>query len=246
MKHDIYFGKNSIRFWYYRYKDSAYYALSITVLIIVLCSLLVFGYIVPQMDSYLSIRSEVEATLARTAVIKENTAYMNSLNKEQLNTEVKVVTSALPPEKNFGTILDAINASALRSGVTFQDYSFQVGNIASTSAQTSGGTMQGMSTITLTLIINGSVGQLRGFLREVYKTLPLSQITSVDGATGAITVSLEFYQKDLPKVSLKDDQPIPRVIESNAAVLNKIAGWQVLPDSAGTRTAGTTGNIPLF
>lgn len=248
MNNEIYFGKNSLRFLYYRYRDSAHFMLSITVLIIVICCLLIFGFIIPQIEKWFSIRSEVEATLSRTTVINDNIAYMNALNRAQLESDVQVVTAALPIEKNFGEILNAIGTSSFRSGVAFRDYSFQVGSVASSSGQTSSIVMQGLSAVKLTLVINGTVDQLRGFLREVQKTLPLSQVISVEGTSGAITVTLEFYQKNLPQVTLKDDQPIPRVIETNAVQINQLSGWRSTQGSVVSAPASdsTNGALPLF
>lgn len=247
MNKEIFFGRNSFRFWYYRYKDSAYYSITVIIVTIVICVLLLFNFILPQLEQWFSIRNEVIATRERIAAINDNIAYLNTMDRNQLNAQVKTTSTALPPEKNFGTILDALSVSALRSGVSFQDYTFQVGSVSSSSAQLSSAKLKGIASVTVSVIINGTVEEVRGFMHEITQTLPLSEVTAVEGATGAVTVTIDFYQKNLPKVTLKDDQPIPHVIEINVSEINKLAQWQVAPRIIDSGTAtGSSSGIPLF
>lgn len=248
MSNDIFFGKNSLRFWYYRFKDSAYYSSTLILIIIITCVLLLFQFILPQLEQWFSIRSEIIATRERTETINDNIAYLNALDRNMLNAQVKTATTALPAEKHFGTIVNALNTAAFRSGVTFQDYSFQVGHVSATTSQFSDPQLKGVSPITLSVILNASVSETRQFLTEIAKLLPLSEVTAIDGADGSITVTIDFYYKNLPKVTLRDDQPIPRTVESGATMINKLASWQipVVNTARQTTPTGSSSAIPLF
>lgn len=247
MNKEIFFGRNSFRFLYYRYKDSAYYSISIIVVTIVICLLLIFNFILPQLEQWFSIRNEVIATRQRTEIINSNISYMNTVDRNQLTSQLQTMMLALPAEKNFGMILDSLNLSALRSGVSFQDYTFQVGKVSSQSAQLSSARIPGVSTVTVSVIVDGTVDEVRVFMREMAKTLPLSEILSVDGSSGAITVTYDFYQKNLPTSTLRDDQPIPRTAEVNATLINRLASWQVATSvDTGFPGGASSSAIPLF
>jgi hypothetical protein len=244
-KKDIYFGKNNLRFIYLRYKDSSYFMLSAIVLIIVMCILLVMTFILPQFDQWLSIRHEVQVTRERTDVINDNIEYLNNVDRRLLVSQISAVSSALPSEKNFGAILDALSASALRAGVSFQDYSFEVGNISSSSGQIQNAHIKGLSAVTITLVVDGTVDQTKVFLQEVAKALPLSEVTAIEGSEGALNVTFEFFQKNLPKVTLQDDRPVPRVINTQATLINQLTSWQALPSADIIDTSSKSG-LPLF
>jgi hypothetical protein len=246
-KKDIYFGRNNVRFIYLRYKDSSYFTLTVIVLIIVMCVLLVLTFILPQFDQWLSIRQEVIATRERTNTINDNIEYLNNLDRRLLVSQTGAVSSALPSEKNFGSILDALSASALRAGVSFQDYSFEVGNISTTSAKLQNARIKGLSAVNVTLAVDGTVDQVKIFLQEAAKALPLSEVTAVEGSEGTLNITFEFFQKGLPKVTLHDDQPVPRVINNQATLINQLTSWQALPAADNENAPGASkSGLPLF
>ena len=242
---NIYFGRNNIKFVYLRYKDSSYFTISVIILIITVCVLLVFALILPQFDQWLSIRQEVIATRERTATINDNIAYLSNLDRIQLSTQMNAVSSALPPQKSFGAILEALSASALRAGVSFQDYSFEVGSVSTSSAQINNAHIKGLSAVNITLVVDGSVDQVKKFMQEASKALPLSEVTAVEGSDGALNITFEFFQKKLPKVTLQDDKPVPRVINTHATLINQLTSWQALPAADDEDTASKS-SMPLF
>lgn len=242
---DIYFGRNNLRFMYLRYKDSSYFTLSVIVLIIVMCVLLVLTYILPQFEKYLSIRQEVIATRERTATVLDNVEYISNLDRRLLTTQMSAVSSALPPDKNFGNILEALSDSAVRVGVSFQDYSFEVGNVSSNSAQINNARIKGLSAVKITLTVDGTLDQTRKFLIEAAKALPLSEVTAIEGSEGSLNVTFEFFQKRLPTVTLDDEKPIPRVISTHATLINQLTSWQRIPEPEDA-PIGSGSALPLF
>lgn len=129
MKKEVYFGKNSIRFLYYRYKDSPYYFLGIIALVVICCLFLVTQVIMPQYEKWFLIKNEVEITQQKIDILKQNINYMSSLDRAMVTDQFQVAISAMPVEKDFSAILAAVNDSALKAGVSLEDYSFQLGDI---------------------------------------------------------------------------------------------------------------------
>src|SRR3989442_361008 len=133
MSRDVMLGQNNLRFLYYRYKDSQYVSLGLVVLVVSVCLMLFSRVVIPQFENWFSIRNEVVETNARIDAIKSNINFMQNLDKSQLNTQAQIASSALPTEKDFGAMLNALSDAAVHAGVSLEDFTFQVGNIASAS-----------------------------------------------------------------------------------------------------------------
>ena len=118
MDKDVYWGKKSLRFWYLRYKDSPYYSLGWIIISFMTCFVLITYFVLPQLQSWFSIREEVIATRARITNINNNITYMSSLDRSVLNKQLEVAVTALPAEKNFDAILNAVSDASLEAGVS--------------------------------------------------------------------------------------------------------------------------------
>src|SRR6266851_199854 len=131
MKSDVWIGKKGFRYWYYRFRDSEYYSLTAIGFTVLICIVLLFNIIIPELSQWFSIRNEVIAARAQIATLQQNITFINTLDKNRLNSQLQTASHALPPEKNFGFMLNAISNAAVTSGVSLNDYAFQVGNITS-------------------------------------------------------------------------------------------------------------------
>lgn len=282
MKKEVYFGKNSLRFLYYRYKDSPYYFLGIIVFTILCCLVLIVQVIMPQYDKWFSIRNEVEITQKKIDILKQNVNYMNTLDRALVADHFQVAIAAMPVEKDFSTILAAVNDSALKAGVALEDYSFQLGDLrgeekTKTSANRpptallhsapagnlpantavpvnrpsgtgSNAVPDGLSPINLSVTISSNINGLQKFVQEIYARIPLAEVVSIDGSEETTTINLRFYQKPLPEIMLKDEEPITRMSPDDQALLEKLSEWRKsIPPPVIVSPEGTeSGNMPLF
>lgn len=248
MNDEILLGKNNWKFWYYRYKDSPYYSLTFIVLAILVCAVLIFQVIIPQLQSWFSIRDEVLATQERINIMRNNTNFMNNVDRSVLNNQMQIAFQALPQEKNFDAILTAISDSALRAGVSVGDYSFLVGEVASVSGQSADPTQHGYSSVEITLNLASGVDGTKRFLKEVREKLPLSEVVQVEGNQQISTVTLRFYQKPFPNISFNKAEPIVPVSDANRQLLQQLSSWQAnpLPQDLVTPSGSASGAVPLF
>ncbi len=243
MNEDISLGQNNLRLLYYRYKDSSYYVL-ITFVVIIISSIFIFYQVVlPQLQNWFSISDEVVATRGRIEVINKNISFMNNLDKAALNDQANTATTALPLEKNFGTIVGALSDAAIQSGVSLDDYSFQVGNIASVSGQQVS-IEKDLSLVRLIVSVRGSTDSVEVFIKNAGEKLPLSEITDVDGDSSATTVTFQFYQKQFPHITFQDYHPLVPIPDKYTALIHKLSDWQPHEDQVDTTASGS--GIPLF
>ena len=248
MSKEVWLGQNNLRFWYFRYKDSPYYSLLIISITVSVCLVLFTQVIQPQFENWISIRNEVVETQKRISVLQDNINFMNNLDRGRLNTQLQVSASALPPEKDFGAVLSAISDSAIKSGVTVPDYSFQVGEIASTSGQATAGPQKGLTQIKLSVVVSGNLNGMRQFLIEIGQKLPLSEITAVDINEDQATLNIEFYQKPFPQIVFRDTQPLPALSDSKTALIQRLSSWQSTATqiSSSDDSGASSAALPVF
>lgn len=245
MSKELFINSKDIRLLYLRYKDSSYYTIFLISLVLLVCFILFFQLALPQLQNWFSIRNEVIATRDRIAVINQNMNFINGLDKTVLDEQVTIATSALPFEKDFGGILNALTDASVKAGVSLDDYSFQLGNIASVSAQ-KGKKVNTFSSVQVTVAIGGDISNVSTFLKEVNTKLPLSEVTSVNGDSSTTTVKLQFYQKSFPKIVFTDDKPLEPLSAEQEDQLSEFESWLPAVGSQTTQVVSSDSAIPLF
>lgn len=237
-------GQNNIRLLYYRYKDSTYFVSGVIALIVLASIILVTQVVIPQVQSWFSIRDEVIATRDKIDVLNNNIAFMNNINKSQLDEQVKTATKALPVNKDFAAILNAVADSAQTSGVSLQDFSFQVGDINAVKGQQDS-LERDLSQVKLIISVNGTFDSVEGFLKKIAQELPLSEVTDVEGDLNGTTITLQFYQKAFPNIVFDDETPLVPISNKDSALLDKMNGWQP-PVTEGNTSDASNSALPLF
>jgi hypothetical protein len=216
---------NTITTLYQRYKD---YALPVGVIFV--CFIIFVVLILPQVQSLLSASQEEKLELSKLSVLKNNLNIITTTNDSFLDSELNVLSQALPPNKDFTGILDAISLSANKSGVSLGQFEFTVGDLSKVSPQ-----VRGFTTLEIILSINGGITGLTSFLDQLSKTLPLSDVVSIQTTDKFSTITLAFYYKSFPPVGSGDTFPLVGLQNINPSLFKQIASWQ----SQGALTPGT-------
>lgn len=237
--------QNNIKLLYYRYKDSLYYQLLIIISVVVICIILFFRIVFPQIEQWFSIRNEIIAARERITTINNNVVFIQNLNRDQVQNQFDVATSAVPFEKDFGSIVDALTDTSLNTGVALDDYTFQVGDIASSSGKKETANKNGLSTVAVTVTVSGGFEGLTFFLEEISKKLPLSDVIDINGDENATVIRLQFYQKDFPNIVFKDDVALVALPEKDESLLNEFDTWRSVPQGVPV-SSGSAVSLPLF
>lgn len=237
MSKAVFFGQNDLRFFYYRYKDSGYYNLSIIVFTIIMCVILILYVIVPQVEKNFSIRREVAVKRMKIKKMEENINFMNNLNKSLLNSQLQTVFQALPAEKSFIDIINAISDSAIHSGVTLDDFNVNVGKDE----------VESKSFINLSIVINGDINNVKRFLQETSRKLPLSEVEDLAITPDSSTVTMKFNYKSYPEIKLTEDKSIESLTDSQVALIREISSWKPFVfDQSTSQPTGSDSAVPLF
>lgn len=247
MSKEVWIGKKGFRYWYYKYRDSEYFSLAVMLSSVVICLVLIFQLILPQIYSWFSIREEIIATRERISVLQDNINFMNNLDRAVLNSQVDTATTALPPEKDFGSMLDVIAAASIASGVSLNDFSFQVGDVESSKGLVTDVRHHGLASIKVTVVAVGTVDGVRRFIENLEQSIPVSEVVNIDGSGQTVSVSVQFYQKPIADVDIKEDQPLQPLSSEKVALLQKLASWKKSSPLPNLNTnTSTRGAMPLF
>jgi len=216
------FNKRTLKLYYHRFKDSQWYSVTIFSSVIFVCLLLLWLVIVPQLNQWFSIQNEIAKTKTRITAIKGNISFLSNMNETSLNNDVSITASAIPFEIDYAGILQAISSSAVVSGVSLSDFSFQVGQLTTLAK-----TKSGFNPVKLTIFVSGPIDNVKSFIAEINQKLPLSEVTEWQGSEEKSTIIIMFVHKQEPKIVLQDTVPLNPVSSSNRNLINTLSTWRV-------------------
>lgn len=206
---------NTIIILYRHYKD---YLLPIFV---ILGSFLVFLLIViPQVQQYFVSKQELELETQKLQVLKNNYNFLASLDQSEEETQLNTLSTALPPGKDFAGVINAISASSANTGVLVGDFDFQVGDLSLVS--------QGVSaypSLQITVNLTGNALSLATFMSQLYKTVPLSEVTSIKVNQTASVLTILFYYKPFSGVNINNETPIIPLSQKEQSLVSDILQW---------------------
>ncbi len=214
--------KEDLRLLYYRYKDSPLFAIFIVALVIFVTVFLLVKVLIPQLQNWFSIRDELAATKERIQVLSNNQLYITNASTSDLENNFKIAATALPFEKDFPGVLNAISAASITTGAILDDYSFQVGNLSTKSAE-----LNKQQSISLELNMQGSLDVIEGFLNEIYTKLPLAEVVGVSYNEGTAGIRLLFYYKVIPgQINVTYTKPLTPLSPESLLLLEQLSEWR--------------------
>jgi Tfp pilus assembly protein PilO len=191
----------------------------IPIVVLLVAGLLFIVFIVPNILSFPSKKNARDTEIAKLNEMKQAKEILNSINKEQLDSEVALVTQALPSEKNFELILGAINEAATRSNVLISGYRF-----TDTSASPDAAGPK-FPSLVFEIEIAGGIDQAANFAQELYKTYPVSSIKSIGYSDGISTLSVEFFYKPFTSLDTESGAIARPKTAKETATLSEISQW---------------------
>lgn len=208
---------------YFNFRYSQYYHLAIPVVLISLGIILLVSFIIPQMNNWFSVQNEVKSTQARINTIRRNTIVLENINKEKIESEFIVANLALPSSKDFSGILDLINDTTNKSGISLDDYEFSLGPVEN--KDNINKSKSEISTILLSLSIEGDSNALGIFLSEIESQIPLAQIHSVNYSENKGQIQLSFIVKSFDDINFRYDTPLTVMNNKQRSLMQKLITW---------------------
>lgn len=209
------------------YNKNKIYLLPIAVLLI---SIIMFFYvIVPQFKQYLAQKEKLDIETQKLQVLKNSFNYLTSLDSIQVESDLKLLTKALPIEKDVMGIMTAISAVSSKTGMGIDSYRFAPGNLSKIIKEETAI----FPSIIMELKLEGNGNVFKNFLTELYRTVPILDVLDIKykGNTGVLI--LAFYYKPLPPENISDDKIVNKLSNKDKKLIKDFYFWNNLQVSNG-------------
>lgn len=213
MKLNTEINKETMEYFYREYK-----ALLIPIFAIIISILLILFFLVPQLTAFPGKKTEVESENLKLKKLNEVKLILQTSNAETVDDNLAISAKALPIEKNFELILRAISQSADKSGALVDGYSFKATPIDPAS------TLKFLK-VEFSLEIEADSDQTVAFMRELSRTFPISEITSVKYSGARSSLVISFFYKPVDAGGVYDRTQIRSLTSEEQNILSEILSW---------------------
>lgn len=188
----------------------------------ILVSILLFiFFIIPGVQNYFNTQEQAKSETQKLVTLKNNLNTLSSMDDNQLNQNLTVLSAALPSNKDFAGVINAINSDAALTGVSVGDFEFNVGDLSQTSNQGSGQ----YPTLQLNVNLNGNTNAILQYLQLLSKTVPLSEVSSIKIGSNFATLTILFYFKPFLASNISDESPVSPLSAKDQALISQISKW---------------------
>ena len=188
-------NQTTFRILYLRYKSY-----TVPVVVLIVCFFIFIGFIIPQMQSWFSLQSDITAEQNKIVTLNQNLTFASKLDPITLTHNLALASNAIPQSKDFERVLNAVSDAAVLSNVSLGDYSFAVGDLSISTVN--------QSNLQIIVTINGGIADVQKYLLHLKSEFPLSEVTDVRVNPTASTLTVIFYYKTIGKISFDDTLPL--------------------------------------
>lgn len=214
---DVHLNINSTTFniLYRKYKSFV-----LPIIIIIVCVILFFIVIFPQVTAVLDAKETERIERQKLEVLKNNYNLLQNIDLDKLNTDFELLSKTLPPNKDFAGIINSISDKSVKTGVRIGDFEFTIGNIS----KDTGSTLASPS-ILISLVVTGDPEAVLSFLKQLYKSMPLCEITTVEQGDNSARINVQFFYKAFPQGPVNNEAPIVTFTSTDTALINELINW---------------------
>lgn len=206
---------NALKFLYEKHKEFI-----IPVVVIIVCFILLIKFVIPQFQRLFTLSNEAKKDSTRILVLKNNLNVLSTLTDSVLDSQLQIVNFALPTNKDFIGIINAISYASSFAGVSVGEFQLQIGDLSTPPTDT-----EKFSSISLNLSVEGSIDDVKKFIEVLSTTLPLSEVTSINIGNASSSVAINFYYKPFPPVAYSDSAPINPIPEAKLKLINELSNF---------------------
>ncbi|HEX8965384.1 MAG TPA: hypothetical protein VF820_03050 [Patescibacteria group bacterium] len=207
-------NETTFRILYFRFKP---YLISTAVILV--CIILFFQFIIPQIGQWFALRDQVIAEQQKIDVLNQNLNIITKINNATLDKDIQITAAALPSQKDFAAILDAVSNAATTANVSLGDYSFQVGNLSDTAVGS-------QTNLQLILSIKGGITDVERFIQSLKTQVPLSDVTNVQiNSASSSTLTTVFYFKPFPQFAFNSVTPLIGITAQDDQLIKSLEAY---------------------
>lgn len=208
--------------------------------VILACIGILIFIVVPEFKHYLSSKEELKMETQKLEVLRNNYNFLLSLDDSKINTDFKILSQALPSNKDFVGIMSAITIAGSKAGVSVEDFNFSLGDL-----DKAGIDVSQFPSIKIDVNIGGNAQAVTEFITQLYKTVPASEIKSIKSSGNATSLIIVFYYKPFPPQGINNQAPITSLSSQDKSTIENVSSWNssgldvFLPDVSASESGGT-------
>lgn len=189
--------------------------------IIILISIILFWqFVIPQFKILLTAREEARQASLKLQTLKENLNILTNTDEKSLDSQLKILNSALPLNKDFSGILNSIYLASQKSGIDLGSFSLRIGDLSDSKKQ------DDFPTISLSVPINADAAGVNSFVETINETAPLSEVTLIKIRNLTSTIGLSFYYKPLGLSSYREGARINPLTQKGLSMIQELGGFE--------------------
>jgi len=190
-----------------------------------------FRIVLPQWTDIQDVQSLLTTKGTTIDAKDQSVTLLNSLPQAVVDENYEVITTALPLQKDVVLIYTELNKAAERSGVKLGGFSVKVGGIYAAEpdkkVQPNTKAVDGIPFLNILINASGENLNLRKFTQELYESLPLVDIKSIDLAKSDVRLDVNFYYKPVMLRPLNDDSTaVKSLTKVEESQLETLKGWR--------------------
>lgn len=224
-----------LKFLYSRYKSFI-----VPFLVIIVVIGLFVKISIPSVEDLLNGYEEQKKVKLAIDNMRQNLNFLKSIDESSLESQFKIATSALPIEKDFDSVLNALSDSSNKSGVVLGGFKFTVGNLSKEEVESE------FHSLNLVVTLDGSVEDVDSFISSLAKTLPLSEITKISSQKDRSIVTIEFYYEIVKASENNDSLPIVAVSSEGESLIGELSALDIPQSSSFDLPVSTPSANPFF
>lgn len=184
------------------------------------CILIFVIFILPQANEFFRSQETVKEEKQKLNTLRNNLQILQSISDQELDSQFDLLSSALPNNKNFESIINALSYSANVSGVILGNFDFAVGSLTDSPKE-----IQKFPFLEIELNLAGGIEQTSSFLNTLSNTLPISRVTKISVISSGTTVRVAFYYKPFPETKFNEDLKIEPISAEGKNLIGELGSF---------------------
>ena len=199
------------------------------IVVILVSFILVAGLLIPQIQAFFSAKEEAKKVSENLEILKNNLTVLEKADKNSLDSKLSTVNQILPVSKDVVGILSALDTASRQSGVSLEEFSFQVGDLNGSPKEKG----QDIPIINLSISVVGDTYSINNFMETMKKTAPLSEILLLKTGERISNISLSFFYKPLDSSLNKLNSQINSLSSEDLSLIRKLENFNNISLSSG-------------
>lgn len=190
----------------------------VPLIVIIVCIILVVKVELPLLQNFNKVKEDSKKASFELSNLKKDLSVIEDLDENSLSQQLTLLNKALPINKDFIGILDAVYLASQKTGISLGEFSFQVGDLNKFD--------QGQDkfpSIKLSVTALNNIRSVNNFIESISKTLPLSYISMVKSGDKTTQIDIFFYYKKLANFLPKGDMRIEPLSSQKLSTIKEIS-----------------------